>query len=432
MPTLDDLLADCAAHPDDDARRLVWADAVGGERGELVVCQLALEAGLDTPGKSGRVRRRVRELLQSHGRRWASGLAPFTRRVQFHRGFVDAAELSLVAFLENAETLFREAPLLRSLTLTDLGGAVIPPDALTTRSTACLGWLGQVLRHPQLSRFHTIDLGPAVIGLESDSEFNPVVWHDFEAAANERIGRSGALRRLSGAHLRLSHASAVAFERMYTLSALTHARITLPATTPREGRSRRAQLAFEALPGSFFPRLTSLRALDLDLPVDPATIPPTVTRLGLQQVEQDTFEQLARSPVAARLEQLTLQRSRLVDPSALSEFRNLTVLDLSGVGFGPLGSSGSEVHVIDWLAKVDLPRLRELRCTGLDTAMASALARAFGSRLEVLDVRSSRPVDAATLSRFVAGDVVVGHEVGERLLSAPGARSGLPPLVLDL
>lgn len=432
MSTVDDLLVECVEHPEDDARRLVWADAVGGERGELVVAQLSLEAGLDAPGRAGRVHRRVRELLQQEGRRWAAGLAGIATRVQFRRGFVDAAQLSLQAFVGHAETLFREAPLLRALTLTDLGGDVIEPGALTARTTSCLEWLGRLLQHPGLSRLSTVDLGPARIGLESDSEFNPVVWHDFEPAANERSARSGALRRLTGAHLRLSHPSAVAFERMYTLSALTHARITLPATAG-EGRSRRPRLAFEELPETFFPKLTSLRALELNLPVDPATIPPTVTQLSVQQVEQTTFEQLARSVVAPRLERLTLQHSRLVDPSALGAFRNLTALDLSEVGFGKYGSSGSEVHVIDWLTKVELPRLRELRCTGLDTAMASTLARAFGSRLQVLDVRSSRPVDPATLSRYVPGDVVVGTESGEPpLLSAPGARCSLPDLALEL
>lgn len=36
MSQLDDLIAQCQAAPDDDTPRLLWAQTVGGERGELV------------------------------------------------------------------------------------------------------------------------------------------------------------------------------------------------------------------------------------------------------------------------------------------------------------------------------------------------------------------------------------------------------------
>ncbi len=51
------MLAQCVADPDDDEPRLVWADAVGGERGELVVLQCDLArtwvTGELAPGDQG-------------------------------------------------------------------------------------------------------------------------------------------------------------------------------------------------------------------------------------------------------------------------------------------------------------------------------------------------------------------------------------------
>jgi uncharacterized protein (TIGR02996 family) len=44
-PDLESLREACAASPEDDEPRLVWADAVGGERGELVVIQCDLARG---------------------------------------------------------------------------------------------------------------------------------------------------------------------------------------------------------------------------------------------------------------------------------------------------------------------------------------------------------------------------------------------------
>ncbi|MBA3499354.1 MAG: hypothetical protein H0T65_03220, partial [Deltaproteobacteria bacterium] len=55
-PSASEILAECAANPDDDAPRLVWADLVGGERGELVVIQCDLARGGLTAAEA-RVRR---------------------------------------------------------------------------------------------------------------------------------------------------------------------------------------------------------------------------------------------------------------------------------------------------------------------------------------------------------------------------------------
>jgi uncharacterized protein (TIGR02996 family) len=98
MATPDDLLAACAASPDDDAPRLVWADLVGGERGELVVLQCDLARGGLTPHEVASRRRRERELLDAHAVEWAGSLASVATRWSFRRGFIETARFDSLAF----------------------------------------------------------------------------------------------------------------------------------------------------------------------------------------------------------------------------------------------------------------------------------------------------------------------------------------------
>ena len=85
------VLAQCAASPDDDGPRLVWADLVGGERGELVVVQCDLARGGLSPSEAAARRRRERELLLANGVTWAGALATRATEWRFRRGFVEAA-----------------------------------------------------------------------------------------------------------------------------------------------------------------------------------------------------------------------------------------------------------------------------------------------------------------------------------------------------
>ena len=52
MDYTDRLLWSCRDERDDDSTRLVWADAVGGERGELVIVQCELARGVASPGRA--------------------------------------------------------------------------------------------------------------------------------------------------------------------------------------------------------------------------------------------------------------------------------------------------------------------------------------------------------------------------------------------
>jgi uncharacterized protein (TIGR02996 family) len=110
----DELLAECIAHPDDDAPRLVWADAVGGERGELVAIQCAPRDELSA-AELASLNRREREL--SRRGLELSGLAHLAHRVRFRRGFVDAADFDAETVASRGDEIRRIAPLITSLTL---------------------------------------------------------------------------------------------------------------------------------------------------------------------------------------------------------------------------------------------------------------------------------------------------------------------------
>src|SRR5215203_3937104 len=88
------MLAQCEAAPDDDGPRLVWADRVGGERGELVVLQCDLARGGLSGAELAQRRKRERELLDAHGIEWAGALTQSATRWSFRRGFIESARFA--------------------------------------------------------------------------------------------------------------------------------------------------------------------------------------------------------------------------------------------------------------------------------------------------------------------------------------------------
>ena len=138
--TVESLLAEVYARPDDDAPRMVLADVLlerGEPRGEFIALQLAR-------GRDGEPTERERELLKQHGKRWLGALATVLSfgkgysATTFARGFVAHADfifkiekkLPLIsrdpgwATVETGwvgATLFEHAPLraLREATLDD-------------------------------------------------------------------------------------------------------------------------------------------------------------------------------------------------------------------------------------------------------------------------------------------------------------------------
>jgi hypothetical protein len=149
------LVEACRLAHDDDGPRLVWADAVGGERGELVVlqCDLASRATLASDERELR-QRRADELIAAHGGEWAGDLARFATRWELRRGFLEAAEIDARRFVYETDAIFHAAPLLVSLRVTGLGDDDGP------------GLLHELVTRPQFWQLTALELvDPAIADL---------------------------------------------------------------------------------------------------------------------------------------------------------------------------------------------------------------------------------------------------------------------------
>jgi uncharacterized protein (TIGR02996 family) len=115
------------AEPDDDAPRLVFADWLeeqGDPRAEFirVQCELA-RPGLERRRRA-ELASRERALRQRYEQEWLGPLRQLGIPAWFHRGLVEEVFLSAPRFLEEAEALFRAAPLVRSVRLHKAEGRV--------------------------------------------------------------------------------------------------------------------------------------------------------------------------------------------------------------------------------------------------------------------------------------------------------------------
>ncbi|MGZ3418346.1 MAG: TIGR02996 domain-containing protein [Polyangiales bacterium] len=107
--TIDALLAQVLAMPEDDAPRAVMADAwleAGDPRGEYVSLRLSLARKPDRAAE-----RRAAELEANHAAQWNEELRQFTLKQHFSRGFVEEVEMRATAFATHAERLFSLAPI---------------------------------------------------------------------------------------------------------------------------------------------------------------------------------------------------------------------------------------------------------------------------------------------------------------------------------
>ena len=123
-PSLDALYTRVYEHPDDEAARLVLADALaerGDPRGELIALQCALAAG----NASRKARVRVASLLRDHGRAWLGRLDPFVGKtgLGFERGFVSTARALTEYTKAKAAIGLPEWATVRELDVTGWGGS---------------------------------------------------------------------------------------------------------------------------------------------------------------------------------------------------------------------------------------------------------------------------------------------------------------------
>src|SRR3569833_528212 len=119
-----ELIVDCAAAPDDDRPRLVYADFLqqrGDPRGDFIALQCAYEVAraADDDSLSVKLAKRWRKLLDEHEVQWVTGARSVLRRsMKFRRGFIEHALLDDAEELGNVMTQLRPyAPQLRAIDL---------------------------------------------------------------------------------------------------------------------------------------------------------------------------------------------------------------------------------------------------------------------------------------------------------------------------
>lgn len=141
---LDGLFQQILATPDDDAPRLVFADAIAAtdpEYGEFITVQMrlrddarrGLEVDHDLVSVAG-------QRLEQYEDRWVNGLQALVSRWEFRGGFVEFVELPAHTYAERAEAIFSVAPV-REVSLTSIERG-----------------LSSALAHPTMQRVRTLRL----------------------------------------------------------------------------------------------------------------------------------------------------------------------------------------------------------------------------------------------------------------------------------
>lgn len=363
----DRLLAECAAARDDDQPRLIWADAAGDERGELVVVQCELARSPTTIDQLVALRRRERALLWHFHRAWADGIDGVARRWRFRRGFIEAARIPGERF---ASRDLARWPLLHSLTLVAPRSDRLANEAdyLTTlRAIGLTGSEREVL---------------GALEVLARSELPAV-----RALAFDDVGRSSfdLVRQIATKQPRLEQLQVSGFSTEPSRLVELLAALPALATLVVDGWS---------LPGALI-----------------GGIPLRSYRGSLSDVDWLRGSTLLRS-----LEQLHLT-SDLAAVTRMVDCPRLTTLDLDG----PLSRT-----TIGALASLTLPSLRRLALPeGITARDASVIAERFGSRLHELTLPQPRDRDEQRVWREIAALVP-----GEVRLTPPLAckRLGRAPL----
>lgn len=393
----DALLEACRVAPDDDAPRLVWADAVGGERGELVVIQCELARGGLEPARAGGMRRRQRELLLEHGRAW-SGLDDLgCHQYELRRGFVEAIELDARTFADRGEEIFARAPLLRSLTAT----------GLTASSGDPLHDLRALLEAPSFRRLR--GLGLVGVGIEPSEYRYSVNYEGRGDEAARLLAGSGALAHLDTLGISQSRLGPVGVDHLVASGGLAHLeKLWLDCYC----------LGYESIVDVLVqaPRVRSLSLQNATGLAPFARRLPPVNELELSRIVDDAIAALEHSRAAATLEVLRLWGRPLEHIDGFRVFPRLRMLDLSGTDL-----SGLERRADDLAAA--LPALRRLQVsTNTVDREIRVLAHALGPQLEELVLgtdgvlRDYSPGLLEELRSCVAGELVYNTRTGPALL----------------
>ena len=118
MSAVDAFLQEIIAAPDEDGPRLVYADWLeerGDPRAEFIRVQCE-EARLGDCARRSKLRRRAKLLRERYGSEWTAALdasGPEFRDLEYHRGFVESATISIRYFLKSGAGVMSRTPLRR-------------------------------------------------------------------------------------------------------------------------------------------------------------------------------------------------------------------------------------------------------------------------------------------------------------------------------
>jgi uncharacterized protein (TIGR02996 family) len=422
--------------PEDDARRLIFADwleeqggAAREARAAFIRAQCRLAAlPADDPHRD-RLEDEAADLLAEHEDEWTRPLHGIAQKWRFARGFVEQITIRGEEFLHHAETLFDAMPL-RTVHL-----LVSPKDIPHLAACPALQWvesldfhrchlndraLQHLLASPYLTRLNSLDLTGNGIN-------TPGVQSLVQSAVFPRLRR-----------LNLSRNAGVG-NRAVRLLALAPAEfleeLSLAATT---ATSAGLQALFQS---PHLPRLTNLNisGTGFDYPQSTSPMQMLVESGLLGQLRSlDVSEMtntnglviLLRSPAAANLRALYLHGILPGDKfaDALAEARhltNLTILALRNNNIGPVGAQAlaNSPHLAS-LRELDV-HSNNIRDTG-----ARALAESpYLARLTVLGLAQNEiggpgvralanSPNLGRLTRLDLADNFIGEEAVRALASS--------------
>ena len=391
MSELDGLIEACRAAPDDDAPRLVWADAVGGERGEFVVLQCRLARDDLSPAEQGALIRRHDELLAAHGREWSGfGDEGGARRYMFRRGFVESVQLNL--YKVPWATLFQRMPLVRSVHLCGAQRIIEHHKGGEPDGPEPIPFLAQLFEAPEMQRLDGFEIESMYLRVsdgENDWDNHHVTRYGDEAL--ELVRSSGKLSGFRTFAIR-EEFTPRGFQALLDSNLLASVE-NLALDWGKVDPSQAAEL---------FTRTPNLRALEVRGTLrlkDVAHLIPT-SIVELQLTSFSDIDALCASPMAASLERLRLSNS-MVKRMRFDAFPRLRVLDLAQTY-----AQDDQQRLTEALASTSLPALRELRpFFDLSNARTLALVEAFGSQLACLDLLNLRQITSVDEIRAK----VVGH-----------------------
>ena len=392
MDRLAQLLADCRDHPDDDGPRLVWADAVGGERGELVVLQCELARGGGSLARHRELRTRESELLAAHGKIWGE-LAGTALHAEFRRGFVETVAIDGAVSLATMVTL---TPLLRAASCevtarTEIDRLFAAPELARLEGL----YIDVVGPRPATAIVHPLGLRPRGLGGVVDNHLASLELPRLRAFGSNAIDAGRLARSPIAARLERLHIPGV-----------------------RMTRSAAADL---------FSHLPALRALHIASHDEIITdlLPAGIVELTAEIVDEHELVALGRSRAVATIERLALAGNANGELQALEAFPRLVSLDLEHLDLG--WRETSREAPLAAFARLDLAAsLRELAMpspNGRDNPLRE-VAAAFGSLLELFEYPASY-VDGPHLANLVAGATLANRAPGMRHLRiAPSITPG--------